>query len=218
MATAQDCVTPFRGEGVRVVQLDECGVAVPGAPTWEGCGFVSLEISPEIEEGDDIEQKKANGQPCIFVPGCRSLKYYNVSLELCGFNATLLSILQENSFLTLDADGNTIGAGITDKSECDRRVALEVFSELPHDECDADSVKQCVRFFLPRVGSFQQDSDVTIQDGEVINITLSGQTYSPGEHDDPYGLLIDPIPEGTHFLWHCTPCLEFEDCLSGVFA
>lgn len=126
------------GTTVRVTPVDNCGrpVCKPGAFVTD-C-WVSIEMEAEIDEGEDIEFKSANGKICGVKPACPTLKYYNITANFWEASPELYAIMTAAPTVE-NAEGETVGFDSC-SVECKRGFALEIWAEVLNagDECAED--------------------------------------------------------------------------------
>lgn len=111
MPTVTKCFRPVLGKVMRVTALDEFGVPLPSLTEGASLatdGFVTIELSAEIEEGEEIIQKTASGALCVNEKLPDSFKRLTVGITLCGVNPSLLSMMS-NIEPYYDAAGTVVG-------------------------------------------------------------------------------------------------------------
>lgn len=213
---AAKCWNSVRGRVLRATRVDNCGNPVEGTCSQVVTdGFVSISFSPEIEDGEEITVKKANGQLCVSDQGCSELKWINVEAEFCQVDPDLFSMMTGYPTV-LDWQGDAVGTRITSKIECDAGVALEVWSDVPGNPCTDEGLKQYGYFLLPWVvngivGDFEIANDaVTFS---LTGRTKAGGNWGVGPHlvdatDDANpptpGPLLTPIGPDEHMDLHLT--------------
>ena len=62
------CVAPIQARVARLIKLDVCGNPVTGAQSAVVVtdGFVSINPSPQYLDGEEHQQRKANGELCVY--------------------------------------------------------------------------------------------------------------------------------------------------------
>ncbi|WP_202917879.1 hypothetical protein [Streptomyces taklimakanensis] len=173
------CPLIANADTVRVTRLDQCGRPVCG----EDNGFVfdcfaSLSMNPNIEEGEDVEYRAANGRVCGFKRGCPSFRGYDIELNFFSVSPEFIEITTGNP-VVYGYDGQPIG--FDDCSvKCDTGFALELWAEvLGEDVCEAEGGDGAwVYFLLPWVTNGML-GDMEIG-SEQVSLTLSGATRSGG--------------------------------------
>lgn len=195
---ATECWSSIRGRTMRATRVDECGAPVEGTCSQVVTdGFISVELSPEIEEGEEITVRKANGSLCISDQGCPELKWINVEITMCLVDPDLFAFFTGYD-LVLDYAGKTVGNRVSSTVECDKGVALELWTDIPDQVCSATGVKKYGYFLLPWlvngiVGDFTIENDAL---NLVINArTQVGSTWGVGPYNvDPTDANNTPGP------------------------
>jgi hypothetical protein len=162
--------------------LNGCGIPITGA---EGAvavtdGFVSVSLTANINEPEEVEVKNAAGQTCVRDAGCSEFVGYNVDITFCNVDPNLFSMLTGQDVVA-DASGNAIGFRMNSKKKaCDSGFALEMWAgSQSADACDpaqnAAGVGQFGYVVLPflRAGVI---GDFTIENAAVTFTVSGGQT------------------------------------------
>ncbi|MDG4796951.1 hypothetical protein [Micromonospora sp. WMMD1082] len=214
------CDTPVKGKMLRATKLGVCGDPILGAGGWPihvtSKGFISVEYAGEVDEGEEIDQKDANGDPLVYEPARRRIKLYNVTVT-CGRVDPELYTLFSGMPVVLDEDGNATGLRITSKVNLDSAVALELWSGTQLKKCQPGAVQR------PRFGYFLLPQiidgmigDFTIENG-AANFTLTGKAIeNAGWGVGPYDVylrstgvepLMDPMGDADllHMDWTMLP-------------
>lgn len=173
---ATTCFPVVRGKVMRLTRLDECGAPVEGAcSTVVSDGFVRVNASPNIEEGEEYLVKNADGRVCVIDRGCPEIKYIDVELEFCKVDPDLFSMAlgtsTENNYA-----GQAVGFRVDKDVSCDEGFGLEVWTGIP-SACTGGIV-QYGYLLLPWVTN-GIIGDIVIENG-VTTFTLSGQARYGG--------------------------------------
>lgn len=166
-----------RGNRMRLTRLDDCCTPVPAATPCAfivSKGFISVAYSPEIEEAEEISVKLADGSLCINDPGCDELKWINVAISMCNVNPDILNFVT-GAPIVLDSNGNNVGNRIKSGAACATKFALEVWTDVPGQEC-ADGSKMYGYFVAPCIGSGIL-GDWTIEN-DALNLELNSKARS----------------------------------------
>src|SRR5262245_25066654 len=106
---------------MRVTRVDGCG-----QPLYGDCaqavsdGFVSVAFSAQVDDGDEINVKNANGKVCVLQPACPTLNGYQVEIEFCRVDPDVFALVTGQEPVLDPADGAAIGFTIaTDVDICD---------------------------------------------------------------------------------------------------
>lgn len=170
------CWNSIRGRRMRATKVDNCGVPVAGPCSQVITdGFISVELSPEIEEGEEITVRKANGALCVSDQGCPELKWITAELTLCGVDPDLLSFMTGYE-LVLNYAGDSVGNRVSSTVECDSGIALEVWTDIPGASCDNTGLRQYGYFLMPWlvngiIGDFTIENDA-------LNLVLTARTQT----------------------------------------
>lgn len=136
------CWTPVRGKIVRATRVDACG-APPAALTANAqvtsSGFVSVEFSPDYEDGDDLTQKTADGTLCVADRGCDQLKRVGVTVTFCGVDPDMLGLVAGLP-AEVDVSGVNVGFRLRSGQPC-TDFALEVWAGTPGLQCGANEIQ-----------------------------------------------------------------------------
>jgi hypothetical protein len=172
---ASTCVSPIRGLAMRATRVNNCGCPVEGVTSSAvSCGFVSIGLSAQIDEGTPITVRTAAGELCINEPACRTLTRYDVTIEFCQVDPELFELMASTRVLT-DYKGDSVGHTVGENIQCQTGFALEVWSQVAGAECDPGAPGSWYYWLLPFVTSGLIGGDITIEDGPVT-FTFSGQT------------------------------------------
>jgi hypothetical protein len=165
---------------VRVTRVDSCGRPVCG----EDNGFVfdclaSVAMNPNVEDGDDVSYKAANGRSCGFKRGCPTFNGYDVEINFFSVSPEFLEITTGNP-VVFDYAGKPVG--YDDCSlQCNSGFALELWAEvLGSDACAADGTGDgaWIYFLLPWISNGQL-GDLEIG-AEAVTLQLTGATRAGG--------------------------------------
>lgn len=164
---------------IRVTRLDGCGRPVCG----EDNGFVfdcfaSLQMNPNVDDGEDVEYRAANGRICGFKRGCPSFRGFDIELEFFAVSPELIELMTGNP-VVFGYDAKPIG--YDDCSvQCNSGFALELWAEvIGEDVCDAQgSGGAWIYFLLPWVtNGVLGDMEIG---NEAASLTLNGATRAGG--------------------------------------
>jgi hypothetical protein len=129
---------------MRVTRLDGCG-RPDTRPEFADFaqvtsdGFVSVEVTANIEEGDAISVTNAAGKVCVSQTPCPTLTGYSVNLTFCNVDPDLFALTTGQDSVLDPVSGEGIGFRVnTGKSGCDSGFALEVWSSVPGVTCPVD--------------------------------------------------------------------------------
>lgn len=194
MATA--CLKAFKGKVMRVVTLNDCGVVQTGAKKMVvSDGFVSVEQRAIYRDPTDYELVNANGDYCLSARDESKLRWFELTITLCGVDPEMLNImtgspLVMNDALTPDA------VGWRDREGVLGNFGLEVWTDLGGSSACAGGTKAYGYALLPWVSGGKL-GDWTIENGaanfQIINAHTNGQSpWGTG----PYNVrtIVQPTP------------------------
>lgn len=117
-----------KGVKLRATKVNSCGLPVSGPGNYVVTdGWVSATISPVFQEAEELEQRNAEGRPCVLERTPPERKYYNLTYVLCQVNTCLISLFsgwqQE-----LNWEGDAVGFRDQRRVESDFGVAIELWT------------------------------------------------------------------------------------------
>lgn len=209
------CLKPIRGNVMRMTKLDTCGAPVHGpkaSVTSEG--FVSVEITMEIEDGTDYQLKGANDKYIYNTRGKPRLRWCNIVANFGQVDPELYNMATGNPLVMNDA-ATPEAVGFRLREDVSAQFALEVWTDLDGLAC-VGGVPAYGYLLLP----FVKDAmvgDYTIQNEAVtfpINRarTERGSLWGTGPYNVDNKLsaptgpspLLTPIISTDHFDFHMT--------------
>lgn len=130
-----------RGRRMRVTKLDACGAPVTGAAsTVVSEGFISVAMTGNYNEGEDITVVNAAGQTCVTDEGETELINYGLEIVMCDVDPELYNLLTGNA-LVADSAGDNVGFRVnSDTKPSATAFALEVWTGVPTDACAGGAV------------------------------------------------------------------------------
>lgn len=203
----------IRGKMARVTELDVCGIPQPGNSFVISKGFVQVALTSELESGDEIIVKNADGELCINDRVPDSLKRLNVAIDWCNVDPDIISVITgypiEMDDATTDADvvGFRVNEGFADTN-----WGLEVWTGLGSQQaCDAEGARYGY-ILVPFITGSTLGGNMTIAAAaatfQTTGYTQGNSGWGVGPYDvvgSPAGPLADPIGPLTHALIRTTP-------------
>lgn len=194
------CYPILRGRRLRATRLDGCGNPVLGPDsTVVTKGYISVALTANIEEGEEISITNANGDVCVLDTPAPKLKNYGVEITFCNVNPVLFNLLSGQPLVYNGED--TVGFRMnSDVSACDSGFALELWTGIASEACDPGAGVSYGYILLP----FLQGGvlgDFTWENA-AINFTLTGAVTKKGSGwgVGPYDVVMDtgvPSPLAT---------------------
>lgn len=162
-------------------------------------GFISVNLTEEIEEGGDLSQKNAWGEYCLQETDDDIMKWVNVSVQFCEVDPDILDII--GGATPVIVGGNTIG-WTRGPSAPVGTFALEVWSKRAgQDACAPGGVIEWGYTVIPFIKNGRLDGAINIENAP-LNITMVGKGFAApaswgvGPHGDNPFLAIAGFPAG----------------------
>lgn len=205
------CAKPLQGETIRVTRLDVCG-----NPEYGECaygvsdGYVSVTMTPNVEEGERFLQRNARGRALINQRGTPILNWYDVSMVFQEVDPELFTILTGLQPYEND-DGLVIGFPVTESDFATANFALEAWMGNSEEECAPGEPLPFYGYnLLPWVTEGALMEDIVIAN-DLITFTVTGRTRKGTPWGvGPYDVVLDTdatpsplftaIPTDTHHL------------------
>lgn len=215
------CFTPIRGRRMRVTKINALGVPVYGSNAFvTTSGFVSVQFTPEIEEGEETTVKTASGEICVSEKACDALKWITVQIEFCQVDPCLFTLINETWTELRDCMGEVVGWAESHSFSCDTGFALELWTDVTGYTPTTPGAQGAWGFLLLPFIVGGTLGEQTVENG-AISFTITGRTkkgsgWGVGPYDvmcnDPEtgecGPLLTPVgPEEPRriFLTTCAP-------------
>jgi hypothetical protein len=150
---ASICAAAVLGRTLRITKTNECGVPITGAESAQivSEGFVSIELAPEYEDGEEFFQRTASGQACVNRQGPPTLKYIELTNDFCEVDPDIPVVVWGARLLTTSApvsgSGFAIGEGTVNA-----HFSLEVWQEVAGEgACDPAGNQLYIYHAFPHV-------------------------------------------------------------------
>jgi len=137
---AVQCANMARGKMIRITRLDSCGAPVEGlTSTLVTKAFVSGTFTPSYSDAEEISQQDANGDNCIEDRSDPALRWVDIELIVCTVDPTMINLITGDPVVVDDAvpTPNTVGFRLDTDLSGDANFALEIWSGIPGQACDA---------------------------------------------------------------------------------
>ena len=131
---AYDNAASVQGVALRATKLAQDGTPMTGTSTsFVTDAFMRFGFTPEYTAGDEVEEKAANGNVCVYYQGPDVLKRVTLSLAICDPSPQLHELLIGGSILVPSGGGSNpdpIGYAGPESGidSVPNGVAIEVFS------------------------------------------------------------------------------------------
>lgn len=177
---AATCWASTRGDVMRVTKLSDCC-----GPVNDACGvvvtdgFISVKLTQNIEAAQVITVKNAADKVCVYDPGCDSLLSLTAVITLCRVNPDAIAIMTGQQ-VVLDYAGVSVGTRRSTDLACNRRFAVEVWTEVPGAACvGATPLKNYGYFLVPCLRAATLTGDITIDSATAVSVELTAKTTIP---------------------------------------
>lgn len=213
------------GYKIRATKTNACGLPLQGeANRVVTDAFVKVGLSPEMKAAVDLEQSTADGNVSVANRTPPKLKWWNISLELAGYDPDLVALLAQYPKI-LDYDDKPIGFTDTPDIDPNSGVMIEVWAG-GSDEDDCDIPTSDAIFSAPGTGvrygylAFNSkewvSGDLSVA-AEVSPVTFNGITMRASnwgrgpynvagtDSDGTPGRLLIPVDKKRHITFFRTP-------------
>jgi hypothetical protein len=219
------CPKSIKGLAIRVTRTDVCGDPEPIAQAQSRIqtnGFVSLTLTPNIEDGEEVTVKNADGSFCIVDEDPDLLRGFDLEMLLCGVPTPLLEMLLGASVLNDGADivGGVLPSKASQSTQANTTAKqLEVWSRNKEgDSCSAGTTtRPYVQWLLPLTRNWNLGGSLEFAVG-ALEVTVAGfgeeaPGYSPSVSAEWSGAQVTAIRNGGPLAWKCVTTLpETDDC------
>lgn len=201
---------------MRVVRLDACGIPVTGSGSMVIVtkGFVQVQNEPQYEDGEEFFERTADGTPCVNQKDDPVLKRFQLTIDFCEVNTTMLAFMSSARELTASAAGVTGFGFAFAEGQPTNRYSLEVWQKVAGSgACDASGAQRYIYNAWPNLGASKLGS-YTIENArstfQVMSESQAGSTTAvtgwnngPGSGTNwlPTG---ESLAAGEHWLWNVT--------------
>lgn len=174
------CFVPLLGKRLRITSLDSCA-ALPAGGTVDSQlvtdGFITINLSSEVEDGSEIITKKGDGTLCVNEKLVSIFKRFTVDMTFCGVNPSLLAKVSNArtyvDYTPLNVAGFAVGEGAIDKN-----FAFELWTGLTGAACLPGAAFQGGYVLLPNVKAGVL-GDITFDGENAVNFSIKG-SYTKG--------------------------------------
>lgn len=208
MATST-CATPIKGTHLRIVSLDACGIPVTGAGGLVVVtkGFVSVEMEPQYEDGEEFFDRTADGTACVNQKDDPTLKRMQLTVDWCDVNVLATSYVIDARTLGSGTPVTGTGFAVAEGNPANR-FSLEVWQEVAGSgACDATGAQRYIYNAWPNVGATQLGT-YTIENGRSTLQFISETRAANLLWDTLVGAAWLPAGESVladeHWLWNVT--------------
>lgn len=125
---ARDGASSVQGTKIRVTRLNTDGSIDANFPVLVSEGFISASFSPQFEDGEEINEKAANGAVCVAWKADDTMTRLDFNLSLCTPDPEITSLVAGGGIIR-DENGEVVGytsVGVGDV--VGNPVAIEIWS------------------------------------------------------------------------------------------
>lgn len=199
---------PIKARLMRVIRLNECGVPVSGAGSLIVTkGFISIEVAPEYEDGEEIIVRNADGDLCVNEKDPNSLKRVGLTFTLCQVDPDLIAITAGERVLTTGSAPAT-GTGVAfGEGALTARYSVEVWQPMAgQGACDISGNPQYMYWAFPNVGNTKIGSMTFEQAALNFNFVSDTKAAAPQWGDGPTSppYLPSALQADEHFAFNIT--------------
>lgn len=198
---AVECVRLSRGKRVRLTKLNECGSVVNGPnSTLTAEALVTGTFTPNYAEAQEISILNANGDECISDRSAVSLRWIDISLNVCTWDPTMINLITGDPLVLDNATPtpNMVGWSIDTDLTGSANFGLEIWSGIAGQSCDPAGNTKYQYWLLPWVKDAQWGEWLPAQnDGITATWTaraVTGGNWGVGPYDD---VLRDAVTPAT---------------------
>jgi hypothetical protein len=187
---ATQCFQPIFGKRIRVSKMDSCCRPATGGSCAEVItdGFISLNLSSEVEDGAEVITKKASGALCVNVKAPDAFKRFTLEMEFCGVDPDLLSFMT-NMAAYGDGAGNVIGATAYE-GVVEAKFGLEIWTGIAGASCPTGvGVQEASGYVVLPCVNAGVLGDITVDGENAVSFsmtgayTVSGNAWNLGVHN-----------------------------------
>lgn len=198
---ATHCFIPMLGKRLRATELDECGAVTLGTSRAVVTdGFITINLTSEVEDGTEILVRNAAGQLCVNEKMSDSFKRFTVEADFCGVNPDLLSITT-NAEPYEDYAGDVAGFTVPE-GEMTKKFSLELWMGMSGQACAPGATGEASGYMLLPFLQAGVLKDITIDGENAVTFgmqsayTKGGNAWGVGPYNVLYNetSVASPLP------------------------
>lgn len=167
------CVSPIQARVARLIKLDTCGNPVTGASSAVvvANGFVSINPSPQYLDGEEHQQRRADGALCVYQKDPSELTRVDLAINWCVLDPDAIVVITgERLLVTNTVTGTGVAYG---EGQLTARFSLEVWQPVTGaGACDASGNQQYVYWAFMNAGN-SKVQDFTFENAPFQFTTMS---------------------------------------------
>lgn len=213
-----------KGVRARATKITNCGLPVAGAANFLVTdGYVSVKLTPVMNEAKELEQLNAEGRVCVMDRTPPERKHYRVDLELCQVNTGLITMFNGWEQV-LDYADKPVGYRDQKAVDDEYGVAVEIWTggraeedcPIPDDDTVFSAAGSGLRYGYLLFGATEWTVGEVNVNANVATLTLSGITIPmPQWGRGPWnvaaidgsntaGRLLAPVNDDAHYTFFRT--------------
>ena len=172
------CASAIQARVARLVKLDVCGNPVTGAASADLVtdGFISIEPSPQYLDGEEHQQRKANGALCIYQKDPSELTRVELTIKWCVMDPDALVIITGERLLSSGVTGTGVAFG---EGQLTTHFSLEVWQPVVGaGQCTPSGQPQFIYWAFMNVTNSKVDN-FTLENGN-LEFTTKSETQRAG--------------------------------------
>ena len=184
---------------MRLTLLDECGAPVEGpASTLVSKSFVSVTVTPNYLDAEEISQADANGDLCVDDRSDPALRWLDLSIIVCITDPQMINLITGDPLVVDDATPtpNTVGFRIDGDLTGSANFALELWSGVTGQACTAGGFTTYGYWLFPWVKDAQWGEWV-IQNGALTLTFTARSVFDSAWGVGPYNIRRDATVPAT---------------------
>lgn len=200
---------PIKGRVMRLIQLDSCGNPITGASSLQVItkGFISVQLEPQYEDGEQQRQKLADGSLCVNDDDPDEFTRVQLTVNMCGVCPSIEQII--TSARLLGTGGPVTGTGAAyGEGLVTARFSLELWQNVTgRGACDPTTgAPRYVYWAFPNVGNVKKGQSTIENAGLTMQWTAKTDAVGPTWGDGPgtLGPWAPAFVAGEHYLWNIT--------------
>jgi hypothetical protein len=176
----EECAGQAQACLIRVARLDANGAPLQGAGyLYVSAGLMSLEWSPDVATGDELEALDGCGNECVFYRAPDRIRKLDLTLTMCAPEPELMEMLAGG---TVHGKGTvtkgygvpgtgTVGEGVND-------VSIELWQNIIVE----GSVAARARYVFPRTRNWRRTGST--HQNDILDVVLEGFSVNAGAWAD----------------------------------
>lgn len=193
----------IKAKVIRATRLDSCGNPIGGATgSIISAGFTKVDLKGQFESGTEFYVKNAWGDACINDLDATRLKRYDVEIDFCQVDPTILEITAGYRLIT-DANGNIVGSAISESpgsASNGSMFSLELWSKVSGNACAAIGGYKWIHWLIPAV-QYARTSDLTFELNPLTMVIDANTTRNGNYGDGPYEQWVPVVGSQEHVLF-----------------